>query len=69
MTDFNGDSDDGGPLTTQECKRLRRMLRDDDYARRFKAQAKAWVTIIGGVAALLVATKTLLGELILRHLK
>jgi hypothetical protein len=62
------DEIDQSPLAPAERARLRRMLQDDAYARRFRTTVKVWVISIGTVASLLVATKALLWETIQKFL-
>lgn len=58
------DEIDDGPLKPAERSGVRRMLQDYAYRRRFRTKVKEWVVSLGIVATLLVAAKTLLGEVV-----
>lgn len=58
-----------GPLSDFELKRLRRMLQEDHYARRFKSIAKVWVITIGSAIGLIATCVTAFKEIAERLLK
>ncbi len=60
---------DDQPLSPDELRQLRRMLRDDQYVRMFRQQVKAWVITFGSIMAAVAALKALFGDLIIKHLK
>lgn len=54
--DDNGnDRDDDSPLKPFELKQLRRMLRDDEYARRARLTRRVWLVAAGSAASMIVA--------------
>lgn len=53
----------GGPLTEEEARRVRRMIQDDAYGRRFWATARTWGKYIGAVAIAIAAIKAIGGDL------
>lgn len=67
MPELEEFSDD--KLTPAETRRLRRMLEDDFYARRFKTTIKVWLVTFGTVATVVVAMITFWRDIIVRFLK
>lgn len=58
-----------GNFTPAERIRLRRMLLDDFYARRFKTTLKVWVMTLGVIMAAAVAAQQVWEKIIARLLK
>lgn len=52
-----------------ERKRLRRILRDDSYARHFRTTLKVWTITLGTVMSLFIAGKTIWDLIIARFVK
>lgn len=63
------DEIDHSPLKPSERARLRRMLQDDHYARRFKTAVKVWVITLGTVGSFVVAAMTVWREILIRMWK
>jgi hypothetical protein len=61
--------EEGGDFSASERKRLRRLLQDDAYARRFKTTLKVWITTIGAVGTGVVAFSAIWNNFITRLFK
>jgi hypothetical protein len=68
MSEENNDIPSGDEFTPAERIRLRRMLQDDLYARRFKTTLKVWFTTLGTIMAVAVAIQQVWEKVITRLL-
>ena len=69
MKDDDDDEFEDVDFTPKERRRLRRMILDDQYARRFKTTVKVWLITFGTVGTMAAAAMTVWREIAMRFVK